>query len=107
MGRCQGHLDKPRDDARDSKINAQTVRENDEITPEPCTETSNFPLSMARVTIAHWENECISLSVHPMARVKIAHWENECISLSILVAAQVQFPTAAEYFKAFFDGNSS
>jgi len=29
---------------------------------------------MARVMIAQWENECISLSVLSMARVMIAQW---------------------------------
>jgi len=37
---------------------------------------------VARVIIAQWENECISLSVLSVARVMIAQWENECISLS-------------------------
>jgi len=49
----------------------------------------NVFLSMARVMIAQWENECISLSVLSMARVMIAQWENECISLSVLSMARV------------------
>jgi len=35
------------------------------------------PLPVARVMIAQWENECISLSVLPVARVMIAQWKNE------------------------------
>jgi len=38
-------------------------------------------LSVARVMIAQWENECISLHVLSVARVMITQWENECISL--------------------------
>ena len=45
--------------------------------------------SVARVTIAQWENECISLSVLSAARVRKAQWENECISLSVLSVARV------------------
>jgi len=41
-------------------------------------------LSVARVMIAQWENECISLPVLSIARVMIGQWENECISLSVL-----------------------
>jgi len=37
---------------------------------------------MARVMVAQWENECISLSTLSMARVMVAQWENECIALS-------------------------
>jgi len=59
---------------------------------------------MARVMIAQWENECISLSVLPVARVMIAQWENGCISLSVLSMARVQFPAVAEMFKGFFPG---
>ena len=44
---------------------------------------------MARVMIAQWENECISLSILPKARVMIAQWENECISLFILPMARI------------------
>jgi len=54
---------------------------------------------MARVMIAQWENECISLCVLPMARVMIAQWENACISLCVLPVARVHFPAVAEYFK--------
>ena len=78
-------------------------------------------LYMARVMIAQWENECISLSVLPVAlvmiaqwdsslsvlpvaRVLIAQWENECISLSVHPVARVQLPATAEYFKGFFPG---
>ena len=55
----------------------------------------------ARVMIAQWENECISLSVLPVGRVMIAQWENECIPLSVLSIARVQFPVVAKYFKEF------
>ena len=44
---------------------------------------------------------CISLSVLPVARVMIAQWENECISLSVLYVPQVQSPAMAEYFTGF------
>ena len=57
-------------------------------------------LSMNRVMIAQWENECISLSVLSVNRVMIAQWENECISLSVLFMARVQFP--AVYLKVIF-----
>ena len=36
--------------------------------------------------------------------VTIAQWENECISRSVLPVAWVQFAAAAEYFKGFFPG---
>ena len=55
-------------------------------------------LSVARVMIAQWENECISLSVLSVARVMIARWENECISLSVLSMARVQFPAVQGIF---------
>jgi len=58
----------------------------------------------ARVMIAQWENECISLSVLSVARVMIAQWESECISLSVLSMARVQFPAVAKSFKGFFPG---
>jgi len=44
-------------------------------------------LIMARVMIAQWENECISLSVFAVARVMIAQREKKCISLSVLSVA--------------------
>ena len=37
--------------------------------------------SLARVMIAQWENECISLSVLSMTWVMIAQWENECLTV--------------------------
>jgi len=37
----------------------------------------------------------------PVARVMIAQWENECVSLSVLSVARVQFPAEVEYFKRF------
>jgi len=46
-------------------------------------------LSVARVTIAQWENKCISLFVLSTARLMIAQWENECVSLSVLSLARV------------------
>ena len=58
-------------------------------------------LSVARVIIAQWEYECISLSVLSMAWNMIAQWEKECISLSVFSMARVQFPAMAEYFKDF------
>jgi len=54
-------------------------------------------LSVARVIIPQWENECISLSVLSVARVMIARWENEWISV-----ARVQFPAVAEYLEGFY-----
>ena len=45
---------------------------------------------------------CISLSVLPVARVMIAQWENECISLSVLFVVRGQFPAMAKYFKGYF-----
>ena len=39
-----------------------------------------------------------------MARVIMAQWENECISLSVLSMAWVQVPATVEYFKGFFPG---
>ena len=38
-------------------------------------------------------------TVLPVARVMIAQWENECISLSVLSVARVQFLIMGEYFK--------
>ena len=42
---------------------------------------------------------CLSVS-----RVMIAQWENDCISLSVFPVARVQFPAMAQYFKGFFPG---
>jgi len=44
----------------------------------------------ARVMIAQWEHECISLSILSMAPwVMLAQWETGCISLSVLFMARV------------------
>jgi len=56
---------------------------------------------MARVMIAQWDNECISLSVLSEARVMIAQWENECISLSVLSVARIFFPVMVEFLRNF------
>ena len=40
------------------------------------------------------------LSVLSVARVMIAQWENECISVCVLPVARVQFPAVTENFKA-------
>ena len=58
-------------------------------------------LSEDLVTIAQWENDCISLSVHSVARVIIAQWENECISLSVLSVGRVQFPAVTSTSREF------
>jgi len=43
----------------------------------PQWDSSLSVLSVARVMIAQWENECMSLSVLPVARVMIAQRESE------------------------------
>jgi len=50
--------------------------------------------------------KCISPSVLSVARVMIAQWDNECarISLSVLPVAWAEFLAMAEYFKGFFPG---
>jgi len=44
------------------------------------------------------------LSVLSVSRVMIAQWENECLSQPVLSLAPVQLTSMAEYFEGFFPG---
>ena len=49
------------------------------------------------ITVGDW----MYLTVPSVARVTIAQWENECISLSVLSMARGQFSPVAEHFEGF------